>query len=211
VDEQMRASSIPDSPISVAFNLVLYVLNYAATGAAVHRIAHQSRRIARVYELGQVDLFRPGPLHAFAWLSAASVIGMAVMFYAPVFLIPSVGGLAVWVVRAIVGLVLAGLFLWPLWRVHQLLVHERSAALDRSLDQWRLFYDRFHSGLRAGNEQLPELERNVIDALEREARTLRALSTWPWPAEVIPTVLGAIVLPLVLSVLLALAQQWIGR
>jgi hypothetical protein len=210
VDEQMRTSGLSASQVSVVVNLILYVLNYAATGAAVHRIAHQSRQVARIYQLGRVDLFRPGPLHAFAWLTAASVTGMAVMFYAPVFLIPSVGGLAVWVVRAAVGLALAGLFLWPLWRVHQLLVRERSAALDRNLDEWRRFYDRFHTGLRAGEEQLPDLERNVVDTLDREAKTLRALSTWPWPAEVIPTVLGAIVLPLVLSLLLAFAQQWVG-
>lgn len=206
LEEQVRASGLVTTPAGIPFQVALYVFNYAVTGALLYRIWHQSRVVDGLYRIAEVDLLRPAPLHAFAWLGAQSVVGLAVMFYAPILLLPGVGGALLWAIRIALGVVLAALFLWPLLGVHRLLMAERDRLLARSLARWRAFFDEFHARLEKGERGMNEVTKNELDVLEREQRTLRAMSTWPWAAEVIPTVLGAIILPLVLSLLVGLAQ-----
>lgn len=206
LEEQVRTTGLATTSVALPLHLLLYAGNYAATGALLYRVWRQSRVVDQLYRIARVDLLHPRPLHAFAWLGAQSVVGLAIMFYAPVLLLPGVGGEITWALRIVIGLILGALFLWPLLGVHRLLAAERDRRLGRSLDRWRDLYDGFHERLAQGDPGMDDATKNELDALEREQKVLRSISTWPWSAEVIPTVVAAIVLPLMLSLLVAIVQ-----
>lgn len=211
IDQQLLSAGLPSGSVAITFNAALYIFNWAATGAVLYRIVHQSRQISRIYGYARVDLFRQSPLHTFSWLGAQSVVALALMFYAPAFLLPEVGDPAIWLaVRLGIGVLLAIVFVWPLLGVHRILVAEQARLLARSQERSQEFYDELHERLGRGERGVADPTRNEIDTLEREQKALRAVSTWPWSAEAIPTVVGAIFLPLLLSILLSIFHQLYG-
>jgi hypothetical protein len=208
LERQVAGAGLADTPVAIAFNLVLYAFNWAATAILLLGVVRRSMMMDRVIRAGKVDLFDQAPLYAFSWLSARSSLGLALMFYAPVLILSAQGEqVALTALRIGVAVVLLAVFIWPLWGAHMRLRAERHGLLARSLDRTQVFYAELHERFERGERGVPDGTRNEIDTLEREQRMLRAVPTWPWSSDVVPTVMGAIVLPLIFSVLVSVAQR----
>jgi hypothetical protein len=160
----------------------------------------QLRWVSRLYATApHLDLFRPGPLYAFAGLSARTAVGLVALPYAAIAASPGVLDTpATPLVMVPLTLLAVLIFVAPLVGVHRILESQKrrlqdelggrlgaaNVKLQRQMDD-----DKFSevSGLKDGIEGLI--------AMKDELSKLR---TWPWQPGTIGGLGAALLLPVVL-------------
>jgi len=213
------SSEVAGAPIWVAAAAFGFeVLNVGVLFCFIAQLFRQTRTIRRVLaESTVVDIYRPGPLHALAALSARMGIGLVLLTGAiTVFVAPlQAGGTAFDYLSLVpfVGVPVAiavVTFLVPLYGTHGRLVDEKQ-RLEADADA-RL------RGLVAEINQLIDSRRlgevdplnKALGAVVQQRDLVSRLSTWPWSTGTARALATAILLPVLLFVIQRLTAAGLG-
>jgi hypothetical protein len=188
------------SPLSTVLDYTFAVVGWSLWAVLIYHGVRQLRWVSRLYASApHLDLFRPGPLYAFAGLSARSAIGLVALLYASFAAVPALLDTPAISLAMVPFTLLAVLiFVAPLVGVHRILESQKrrlqdelggrlgaaNVKLQRQMDD-----DKFSevSGLKDGIEGLV--------AMKDELSKLR---TWPWQPGTIGGLGAALLLPVVL-------------
>jgi hypothetical protein len=179
---------------------------------AVYHTVHQLRVVSIIYtELTKVDLFKQGPLHAFARLAA---------YTAAVWLIPQYFwqtiGLEAAASRVSLGFLCMAVvlgwitFTWPLLGIHRLLVGEKDRLQDTVTKRLQECLQAFDQALERGDLAQMDGIHKAIESAVRERQIVDALPTWPWPPGTLRGALTAFLLPLFLWLATRLLERFVG-
>jgi hypothetical protein len=98
-------------------------------------------------------------------------------------------------------------FVWPLFGAHRLVEVEKQRALHESDLLFEAAFSKFEDAFRDDDYTAIERLNATIASLELQRRRIAAIPTWPWRPETVRFALGAIALPLILTILQLLAAQ----
>jgi len=159
-----------------------------------------------------VDVFRPGPLHAFARVT--SVTGaLLVLFVASSFLViplPAEPGtqLVAWLPYLVVPPIIAvGAFVLPLYGMHGRLVDEKERLQGEAEARLQGLFAELNRGIDAGDLSRADAVNKTLLSLLQQRDVLAKLPTWPWSAGTLRGFVTAILLP----VFVFLLQMLVGR
>lgn len=155
-----------------------------------------------------VDIFRPGPAHAFAGTTARAGGILIVAVSYSVATDPSTFINPVWIGFTIVSFVLAVLaFVLPLSGMHRQLKEHKENLLARNQQRMGAVVEEFHTKAEGGRYAEIDTIKKVLDALEWENGRIRRASTWPWET----ATLRGFATTLLLPVLTWLSTTYLGR
>ncbi|HEX6306051.1 MAG TPA: hypothetical protein VFZ76_17765, partial [Anaerolineales bacterium] len=172
-------------------------------GAFIYHTIRQLRLVNAIHAKHiRVNLFNLGPLRAFSGLTASTAVGLVIGVYGWMLINPElltdplIFGFAV----AITILALF-VFVWPLFGVHRRMQAAKEGALREMDLRFEAVFSKFDQ--RFGEEDYAGIERlnGTIASLEIQQRKIKAIATWPWRPDTVRSVLAAIALPLVLTVI----------
>lgn len=168
---------------------------------AYHSI-RQLRLVRQLYATRtRVDLHHVAPLYAFSSLSAQTAIGMLLLLSGAALITPEglVGG---WLTGAVVFAALAvSAFLLPLMGLHRRLAQARDDELSRITRRWQVCQEQVYRLVDAGDLEAMGAVNTALTALERARSAIERIPTWPWRAETLRSLLAALVLPILISLL----------
>jgi len=212
------SSEVAGAPAWVAgLAFAFEVLNVGVLFCFVAQLVRQTRTIRRVLARETaVDIYRPGPLHALAALSARMGIGLVLLttvisiFTAPAKIDPS---LIVTTLLPFVGVPVAiavVTFLVPLYGTHGRLVEEKQrleADADTRLRGLVAEINQFIDSRRLGEV---EPLNKALGAVIQQRDLVSRLSTWPWSTGTARALITAILLPVLLFVIQRLTAAGLG-
>jgi len=177
----------------------------------LYQLIRQMRLIRRTLDRHVVvDIFRPGPLHAFPRLMATS--GASLVLLAAPSVVPTVqtagGNVLAWAPYVLLPPVIAVIaFIVPLYGTHQRLAAEKERLADEA-------EERLRGLLREINRDIDARDLGGLDPLDRalasvmrQREIVAKLSTWPWSAGTARGFASAILLPLGLYLVQRLLSQ----
>lgn len=169
---------------------------WAVNGLFIYHTFHQLNVVNYIYtNFTTVHPFRQDELFAFSRFSAQTAVVIILINPLWIILDPGVFSLVASIIFVLIGLIA---FYLPLAGVHGLLVQEKNRLLSENAELMELTVDRLKSAL--GTEKTNDLERIDLSltSLSKAKAEIEAISTWPWRAETLRQLFGAILLPLIL-------------
>jgi hypothetical protein len=161
-----------------------------------------------------VDVFRPGPLHAFARVT--SVTGsLLVLFIASSFLViplPTEPGtlLVAWLPYLVVPPVLAvGAFVLPLYGMHGRLVDEKERLQGAAEERLQGLFADINRDVDARDVTRADGLSKTLASMLQQRDVLAKLPTWPWSAGTLRGFVTAILLPVVVFLIQVLVSRLI--
>lgn len=188
-----------DYPVVFGIDLALTLVTYAFAGPWLIGVYRLLRAVNGLHQRASViDLFQPGPLHAFSTVTAViSASLVAVVTFAAVTDPASTASSSGLVLSAIITALAAACFIVPLWGMHRRLQAERrrlaseaATRIERVRDQLYGQVDRDEPGAAEAKDRL--------DALLSLRTLIAGLSTWPWRPETPRWLVSALLVPIVL-------------
>jgi len=150
-----------------------------------------------------VDVFRPGPLHAFARVT--SVTGsLLVLFIASSFLViplPTEPGtlLVAWLPYLVVPPIIAvSAFVLPLYGMHGRLVDEKERLQGEAEERLQGLFAEMNRDIDARDLARADAVNKTLTSLLQQRDVLAKLPTWPWSTATLRGFVTAILLPLFL-------------
>lgn len=211
-----EVAGLPLWAMAIAF--VFEVVNEGALFAFIIQMVRQTAAIRRVLANDTVvDIYRPGPLHALAGLSARMGIALVLMTGA-VSLSVAPGNLgnagdavltiAPFVVLPIVLSVLT--FVVPLYGTHNRLVDEKQRLEVADDARLQGLVTEINGLIDA--RRLTEVDplNKALGAVVQQRDLVARLSTWPWSSGTARALLTAILLPVMLFLAEHIAAQGLG-
>lgn len=197
-------------PYFPLWEIVVSVLSFFVGGTFLQHLIHQLRTVRRLYSrVNHIDLYNLEPLFAFSSLTARAAIGIILLQYAIVVLLPGEAKLTVIVPVAALTFVAVVLFVWPLTGVHHMLEEEKSlemAAVEQRLKAAvAALYERVDSGQLVGMEEVEK----TITSLKTTRDIVDGRPTWPWQPATVRGLAAAVLLPIALWLVQELLQQWL--
>jgi len=157
-------------------------------------------RIARLHRRADhIDLFHPGPAHAFARVTAL-LAGLLVVSTA----YSTLTDTATWTnpsnrAVAVVSLVLAAIvFVAPLLGMRAKLRDSKQSLLETNLSRMRSVAVRIEAAIDAGHDDLVAPMSSSVAALRAERDEIRARSTWPWDVRTFRGIASTFLLPILI-------------
>lgn len=195
-------------PFFPLWEVLISILSFAVGGSFMQHVIHQMRTVRRIYgQIKTVDLYNLEPLMAFSGLTARAAIGLVLLQYAILALLPGQAKLTLIIPAGTLTLVAVVLFTWPLMGVHHLLEDEKSKQLGEVESRLKamitLLYQRVDSAALAN---VGEVER-AIDGLKTTREIIESRPTWPWQPSTVRSLATAILLPIFLWLLQELLQR----
>ncbi len=199
-----------------AFGVVFHIIDKSSAfmfGVLVYHTFQQLRLVNSVNSSCIcASLFDLRPLQAFSRLTASTAVGVLIGVYGWMIINPDLAADPLSFGMTILITILAlSVFAGPLYGVHRLMEVEKEKALhdlDLKFEAvFSQFNQRIHADDFAGIEQL----NGTISSLEIQQRKIAAIPTWPWRPETARSVLTAIALPLILTVLQFLMERSFSR
>jgi hypothetical protein len=194
---------------------MLSTLAYYATivfaGLYAYHAVRQLRLVTSLYA-GRtlIDIHNVAPLYSFAVLSAHTAIGMLLILSGAV-LIEAARLVGWWLVASLAFGGLAVLtFLLPLSGLHRRLVEAKEKELQDHNRRWQECTTELYRQIDQGDLASADRINGTLAALERGRAALERIPTWPWRAETLRNLVGAILLPVILSVLQFALKYWLG-
>jgi hypothetical protein len=159
----------------------------------------------------RVDLFNLAPLRAFSRLTAHTAVGLLVGIYGWMVINPDLweDPLILGVI-ALVTLLAAAVFVWPLRNVHRLMVAAKESALHDLDLRFKATFSAFNARLDIKAFRETDELNGIISSLMIQHQRLSGVSTWPWRPNTVRFVLTAIALPLLLGVIQFLIERALG-
>lgn len=195
-------------PYFPPWEIAVSVLTFFVGGTFIQHLIHQLLTVRRLYgRITHVDLYDLEPLFAFSNLTARAAIGIILLQYAIVALLPGEAKLTVLVPVAVLTVVAVVVFVWPLTGIHRLLEEEKSlqmAAVDQRLKAIvATLYERVDSGRLTGMEEVEK----TITSLKTTRDIVDGRPTWPWQPTTVRGLAAAVVLPIALWLVQEVLQR----
>lgn len=189
--------SVPAADIEVV-STPLWGLVSLALGIVVIHTVRQLRLVSRLSAVANnVDIFKPGPINAFARLTAVSAIGLIAFVVA--FMLYSPNQPIAYVIQESALLAIAAAsFVLPLRVMHNRLVAEKTRLLSDSQDRLKTVLSRVHQAVDEDDLGRAEQLRQTLNAVLAERDVLAKLHTWPWSAGTFRGFASALLLPIAL-------------
>ena len=194
---------------------VVSTLSFYATlvfaGLYAYHSVRQLRLVTSLYA-GRtlIDIHNVAPLYSFAILSAHTAIGMLLVLSAAVLITPA-GLTGWWLVASVAFGVLAVLtFLLPLTGLHRRLVEVKEEELLDNNRRWQACTVELYLLIDRGDLASADRLNGSLAALERSRTALERIPTWPWRAETLRNLVGAVLLPVILSAIQYALKRWLG-
>ena len=194
------------------FTVVFHIFDKSPAivfGAFFYHTIRQLRLVRTINsQYVRVSLFNLGPLQAFSRLTATTAVGLVVGAYGWMLINPDLlADPASIVSLAALTVLAAGVFVWPLYGAHRLIETEKRKALHEIDLRFEAAFARFDQGFDDDDHSTVETLNQTITGLEIRHRRIAAIPTWPWRPETARFALGAIALPLVLTILQFVAAR----
>jgi hypothetical protein len=179
----------------------------------VYRMVRQMRLVRRTLASSvAIDIFRPGPLNAFATLSSRPAAVLTLLIASSIAVVPlptDLGSYIVgWAPYVVVPPFLAAIaFLVPLTGVHDVLVEQKERLQDAANARLEGVLAELNSDVDARDLGRADGLNKTLASLIVQRDVLAKLPTWPWSGGTLRTFLSAILLPLAWFI----AQQLISR
>jgi hypothetical protein len=145
----------------------------------------------------RVDVFQPGPVHAFSAATATvSITAVAIFTFSlvtdPTGTVGTTAGLGL---SVFVGVLAAACFIVPLWGMHRRLQTERERLLGEVGTRLQATLERLHRNVDTESGDTSAVEENM-SALLAARQHIDRISTWPWQPETPRWLLSALLVPL---------------
>jgi hypothetical protein len=194
------------------FTIVFQIVDKSSAflfGALIYHTIRQLRLVNRILlNYCRINLFHLRPLQSFSRLTAFTAVGLLVGVYGWVLINPElltdpvILGFAVLITLAAIAV-----FVWPLLGIHRLMKMEKEKMLDALDLRFEEVFAKFNHGLSAEDEAAMGRINGLISSLDIQNKKITAIPTWPWSPETGRFALGAIALPLILTILQFLAMR----
>jgi hypothetical protein len=194
------ATMILRSPSSLWFEYFIAITVNIGLFIFVYHAVHQLRVVNTIHTSHtNVDLFQPGPLRAFSWLTAqiaaCGILTAYVWFLSESDLTGNVVSVSVFVTLNILGVVT---FIAPLFGIHRMLENEKATALCRASERLHIVLSDLHSHIdKRSYTELDPVNKAIV-GIKEEIALLEKVATWPWKPETVRLLITAILLPIVL-------------
>jgi hypothetical protein len=185
-------------------------LNGAVTAVLLVSIYRQLSAVSRLHRLAVVDLFDPGPAHAFARLTSATAIGI-VLYTAVVLADPAAANdtILFFAQAGVLLLIAVAAFGLPLRGMHDRLAAEKAALLRAVNGRIKVTTGRVHSAVDADERPAGAGLHDTLASLIAERELIAKLSTWPWSTGTIRGVSSALVLPIVIWAITRVLERYL--
>ena len=196
--------------VEQAVVLVTNWLAIAVVGVLLIGIYRQLSTVTRLHGLAVVDLFDPGPAHAFARLTSATAIGV-ILCTAVVLADPAAASDTILfsLQAAVLLLIAAAAFALPLRGMQGRLASEKAALLRAVNGRIKLTTDRVHAAVDADTPLAGSGLHDTLASLIAERDFIAKLSTWPWSAGTIRGLGSALVVPIVVWVITRALERYL--
>ena len=173
-------------------------LSIAVAGVVLVSILRQLAAVSRLHRLATVDLFDPGPAHAFARLTSATAIGI-MLATAIVLADPAAASdtILFGLQAGALLLIAAAAFGLPLRGMHDRLAAEKAALLRAVNGRIKATTGRVHAAVDADDRAAGAGLHDSLASLISERELITKLSPWPWSAGTIRGLGSAFVVPIV--------------
>jgi hypothetical protein len=201
------------SPVMLVLAFVIQTVMAAVLLQVLYRLIRQVRLVREILDRHvEVDVFRPGPLHAIATLTARPGAMLTLLLATAVVVVPitsdPVAFLVGWgpllVVPPLIAIVA---FVAPLTGAHARLEAQKERLQGELSDRLRALVAEINRDADAGRLDRADGLNKMLGSLLQERDVLAKLPTWPWSIGTLRSFLSAILLPLTLFA----AQQLISR
>jgi hypothetical protein len=211
-----QVSTVPFSYAALeqlpVFSVVYHIIDKGSGFMFAVIIYHTIRQLGFVNRIHsnhvRVNLFNLGPLQVFSRLTASTAVGLVIGVYLWMVINPelladpiNVGFLGIFTLLAV------GVFVWPLYGAHRLMVVEKTRVLHDIGLQFEAAFAKLNRGLRDDDDAAVEKLHGILASLEIQHNRISAIPTWPWRPETARFALTAIALPLILSIVQFLVLQ----
>jgi hypothetical protein len=205
----VRFAALEQLPI---FAIVFHIFDKGSAFVFGPFFYHTIRQLGMVHTINshyiRISLFNLGPGQAFSKLTASTAVGLVVGMYGWMLINPdlladpvSLGFVGMFTILAVI------VFVWPLFGAHRLIEMEKQRVLHEIDHLFEAAFSSFNDAFR--DDDYPAIERlnATIASLEIQNKRIAAIPTWPWSPETARFALGAIALPLILTILQLLVAQ----
>jgi len=207
-----RYAALEQLPVFIIVFQIVDKSSAFLLGVFVYHTARQLRMVNAINSnYTRVSLFNLGPLQAFSKLTASTAVGLVVGIYGWMLINPEL--LADPVSLTFVGLftiVAVAVFVWPLYGTHKLMETEKARMLHELDLRFEAAFSEFNQRFRDDDHSAMERLNGTITSLEIQYRRIAAIPTWPWRPETARFALGAIALPLILTILQFFIAEALG-
>ncbi len=185
-------------------------LSIAVIGVLLISIFRQLTAVSRLHRLAVVDLFDPGPAHAFARLTSATAIGI-VLFTAVVLADPAAASDTIFfgLQAGVLLLIAATAFGLPLRGMHGRLAAEKASLLRAVSGRIKLTTGRVHAAVDADDRLAGAGLHDNLASLIAERDLIAKLSPWPWSAGTIRGLGSALVVPIVVWAITRALERYV--
>lgn len=198
----------PSTP-TLIIGIVGFAVSYGMTTLAAWQCLRLIATIVGIHRsVARVDLFRPGPAHAFAPVTAG--IGISLVFAMTITALSNPATLGdPTTIALIIGAVLAAsaAFVLPLVAMRSRLADEKRELLDDNARREGETVDALHSAIAAGEYDTASTISDALSALASRRDRIRRASTVPWEARIGTGFATTVLTPVVVWLITAL----IGR
>jgi hypothetical protein len=195
-------------PYFPPWEIAVSILTFFVGGSFIQHVVHQMRTVRRIYaQVEHVDLYNTQPLVAFSGLTARAAMGLVLLQYAILAILPGESKLTLIVPSAILTLVAVILFIWPLLGVHRLLEEEKGEQMAAVEQRLKAAVVTLYRRVDAGELREMEQVEKTITSLKTTRDLIDSRPTWPWQPATVRGLATAILLPIVLWLLQALLQN----
>jgi hypothetical protein len=185
-------------------------LSIAVTGVLLISILRQLSAVSRLHRLAVVDLFDPGPAHAFARLTSATAIGI-VLYTAVVLADPAAASDTILFAAEAGALLLIAVaaFGLPLRGMHGRLAAEKAVLIRAVNGRIRMTAERVHAAVDADERPAAAGLHETLASLIAERELITKLSPWPWSSGTIRGVASALIVPIVVWAITRVLERYV--
>ncbi len=203
---QIAAGSFLEQAVILGTNW----LSIAVSGVMLLSILRQLAAVSRLHRLADVDLFDPGPAHAFARLTSAASIGI-LLAAAAVVADPTAASDSILFGVQVAGLlvVAAAAFALPLRGMNGRLVAEKAALLRAVNGRIKVTTARVHAAVDADDRSPGSGLHDQLSSLIAERDLIAKLSTWPWSPATIRGLGSAFLVPILVWAITRILERFV--
>jgi hypothetical protein len=207
-----RYSPLAQLPV---FTVIFQVVDKSSAflfGVFIYHTIRQLRLVNAIHAHQiRINLLNLAPSRAFSRLTAATAVGLVIGVYGWMLINPDLlADPMILGLVAIVTILAASVFVWPLYGVHRSIEVAKEKALQEIDLRFQTVFKKFNQLFQ--EDDFPAIDRlnGTITSLEIQHRRIKAIPTWPWNPETAQIVVSAIAVPLILAIIRVLIEQVIG-